>query len=80
MEGTMEISYVVLCANDTQLSVSLDDLLANEKVARTIRGEFASPKGSATSRSSLRAMPGSRSKQPKPSTPSPLPKTILPIW
>jgi len=41
MEGTMEISYVVLCANDTQLSVSLDDLLANEKVARTIRGEFA---------------------------------------
>ena len=41
MEGTMEVSYVVLCANDTQLSVSLDDLLANEKVARTIRGEFA---------------------------------------
>lgn len=41
MEGTMEVSYIVLCANDTQVSVTLDDLLANEKVARTLRGEFA---------------------------------------
>ncbi len=41
MEGMIEVSYIVLCGNDTNVVVSLAKLLENEKIARAIRGEFA---------------------------------------
>jgi len=41
MEGMIEVRYIVLCANDTDVVVPLAKILADEKVARSIRGEFA---------------------------------------
>ncbi len=41
MEGMIEVSYIVLCTNDTNVVVTLAKVLEDEKVARTIRGEFA---------------------------------------
>ena len=41
VEGMIEVSYIVLCTNDTNLTIALKDILANEKVERAIKGEFA---------------------------------------
>lgn len=41
MEGTMVVSYKILCENDLNKEIRLEDLLANEKIARLIRSEFA---------------------------------------
>ena len=41
MEGMLEVSYIVLCENDARITLSLADLLENEKVARAIKSEFA---------------------------------------
>ncbi len=41
MEGMIEVSYIVLCANDTNMRVPLRDIIANEKIERAIKGEFA---------------------------------------
>jgi len=41
MEGMIEVSYIVLCANDTQVRIALSDVISNEKVERAIKGEFA---------------------------------------
>jgi len=41
MDGTIEVNYTVMCKNDVRIEVSLNELLANEKVLRTIKGEFA---------------------------------------
>ena len=41
MEGMIEVSYIVLCANDAHIRVALSDLISNEKVERAIKGEFA---------------------------------------
>ena len=41
MEGMIEVSYIVLCANDTHVRIALSDVISNEKVERAIKGEFA---------------------------------------
>ncbi|HHD79064.1 MAG TPA: hypothetical protein ENK98_05450 [Epsilonproteobacteria bacterium] len=41
MEGMIKVSYTVMCKNDVSQEVSLNDLLANEKVMKAIKSEFA---------------------------------------
>jgi hypothetical protein len=41
MEGYFEVSYTVMCDNDFYKEISLEALLANEKVAKAIKSEFA---------------------------------------
>ena len=41
MDGTIEVSYTVMCKNDVRIEVALSELLTNEKVLRAIKGEFA---------------------------------------
>ena len=41
MEGLIEVSYTVMCKNDVGTEVKLSELLANEKVAKAIKSEFA---------------------------------------
>jgi hypothetical protein len=55
MEGMFEVSYIVLCAGDVALSISLEEIVSNDKIERAIKSEFAkglrnltlSPKGEA---------------------------------
>ena len=42
MEGMIRVSYTVMCKNDVNNDVSLNDLLKNEKVMKAIKSEFAS--------------------------------------
>ncbi len=42
MEGMIKINYTVMCQNDVNKEVSLSALLANEKVKKAIKSEFAS--------------------------------------
>lgn len=41
MDGKIMVTYKILCDGDLNLEISLQDLLANEKIARMIRSEFA---------------------------------------
>ena len=41
MEGTMKVSYKMLCDGDAYNEVSLTEILENEKVAKAIKSEFA---------------------------------------
>jgi len=41
MEGTMKVSYKMLCDGDVYSEVSLTEILQNEKVAKAIKSEFA---------------------------------------
>ncbi len=41
MDGTMKISYKMLCDGDVYNEVSLIQILQNEKVAKAIKSEFA---------------------------------------
>lgn len=41
MEGMIEVSYTIMCKNDVNQEVSLETLLANEKMQRAIKSEFA---------------------------------------
>ena len=41
MEGMIKISYTVMCKNDVSKTISLADILANEKVEKAIKSEFA---------------------------------------
>jgi len=41
MDGTMKVSYKMLCDSDAYLEVDLNKILENEKVAKVIRSEFA---------------------------------------
>jgi len=41
MEGTMKVSYKMLCDGDVYSEVSLAEILQNEKVAKAIKSEFA---------------------------------------
>ncbi len=41
MEGTMKVSYKMLCDSDVYNEVSLAQILQNEKVAKAIKSEFA---------------------------------------
>ncbi|HEO99731.1 MAG: hypothetical protein JW682_07365 [Campylobacterales bacterium] len=40
MEGSMKISYTIMCNNDVNLEIALSEILANEKVAKAIKSEF----------------------------------------
>ncbi len=41
MDGTMKVSYKMLCDSDVYQEVDLNKILENEKVAKAIRSEFA---------------------------------------
>jgi len=41
MDGTMKVSYKMLCDGDVYNEVSLAEILQNEKVAKAIKSEFA---------------------------------------
>lgn len=41
MEGTMKVSYKMLCDGDVYNEVQLTEILQNEKVAKAIKSEFA---------------------------------------
>ena len=41
MEGMIKVFYTVMCKNDVSKEVSLSTLLANEKVIKAIKSEFA---------------------------------------
>jgi len=41
MEGVIKVFYTVMCKNDVNKEVSLNDLLLNEKVMKAIKSEFA---------------------------------------
>lgn len=41
MDGTMKVSYKMLCDNDVYQEVDLNKILENEKVSKVIRSEFA---------------------------------------
>ena len=41
MEGMIKVSYTVMCKNDVSKEVNLTKLLANEKIMKAIKSEFA---------------------------------------
>jgi len=41
VEGMIKVYYTVMCQNDVNETFSLADILANEKVQKVIKGEFA---------------------------------------
>jgi len=41
MEGIIEVSYTVMCQSDVNKQIPVKELLANEKVMRAIKSEFA---------------------------------------
>lgn len=41
MDGKITVTYKVVCKNDFNLDVTLEKLLANEKVSKVIKSEFA---------------------------------------
>ena len=41
MEGKIIVTYKVLCKSDLNKSISLEELLSNEKVQKVIKSEFA---------------------------------------
>jgi len=41
MNGTMKVTYKILCSGDLNKTISLNELLTNEKIAKIIKSEFA---------------------------------------
>ena len=41
VEGMIKVSYTVMCKNDAGIEIALSELIANEKVAKAIKSEFA---------------------------------------
>lgn len=41
MDGKIMVTYKILCDGDLNEEIALKDLLANEKIARAIKSEFA---------------------------------------
>lgn len=41
MEGQITVTYIVICENDINIELSIEELLANEKVQNLIKREFA---------------------------------------
>ncbi len=41
MEGVIKVSYTVMCKNDVSKELNLTEVLANEKVMKAIKSEFA---------------------------------------
>ncbi len=42
MQGMLEVTYIVICQNDLQKSLSMKEVLNNDKVAKAIKSAFAS--------------------------------------
>jgi hypothetical protein len=41
VEGMIKVEYTVMCKNDVTKHVSLEEILANEKIIKAIKSEFA---------------------------------------
>ena len=41
MEGTMKVTYTILCENDVSKEIGLEEILNNDKVVKAIKSEFA---------------------------------------
>ena len=41
MEGYLTVTYVVLCDDDVHIDLDLQEMLANEKVQKLLKSEFA---------------------------------------
>ncbi|MEA3353570.1 MAG: hypothetical protein U9Q33_07125 [Campylobacterota bacterium] len=41
MDGKIMVTYKILCKADFNLEITLEQILSNEKVAKTIKSEFA---------------------------------------
>ena len=41
MNGTIMVTYRILCNGDLNKTISIEELLSNEKVAKAIKSEFA---------------------------------------
>ena len=41
MDGKIMVTYKILCKTDFNLEITLEQILSNEKVAKTIKNEFA---------------------------------------
>jgi len=41
MDGKIMVTYKILCKTDFNLEITIEQLLANEKVAKVIKSEFA---------------------------------------
>ncbi len=41
MDGHIEVSYIVICDKDTNKTILLSEIIANEKIVRAIKSEFA---------------------------------------
>lgn len=41
MQGTLKVTYTVLCESDLDKTITASELLADEKVAKTIKNAFA---------------------------------------
>ena len=41
MNGKIEVTYKLLCKNDVNKEINLIEILANEKIAKLIKSEFA---------------------------------------
>ena len=41
MDGYIDVDYTIMCKSDFYKEIALETLLANEKVARVIKAEFA---------------------------------------
>ena len=41
MNGKIEVTYKLLCKNDVNKEINIAELLANEKIAKVIKNEFA---------------------------------------
>lgn len=41
MDGYIDVDYTVMCKSDVYKEIALEEILANEKIARVIKAEFA---------------------------------------
>ncbi|WP_457746336.1 hypothetical protein [Sulfurimonas sp.] len=41
MDGTISVTYKVLCENDFNRELTINELLSNEKIVKAIKSEFA---------------------------------------
>jgi len=42
MDGVIEVSYTIMCKKDLNKEISIQEILKNEKVMKSIKSEFAS--------------------------------------
>ncbi len=41
MDGMIKVHYTIMCKNDTHITIKLSELLKNDKIAKTIKSEYA---------------------------------------